>query len=554
MKKSPWLVLLVILAAVVAAALAYHALFGARTLPDPRALVPASAHVYVETSSLDEADSALADLSAALQVPLSTRSLLERLAAPGDPLAADPRAAGIDPARPLGFAFVLPLGVKPLEVAFLPVGDEKALAAALGAEPAALAEKAAALKSGFGAFHRGYLLVSSEEASINDLLSLPDKGVDLPEPLPGRIISVHLLPAFLRQADTYLASVGEGFQPMARFTLLIGRRIVSSLSSLHLDAAWQPAGARLSLRARLVPGSLLSGIAPAPPDRLPFLDKLPAGAIVAGARLDPAATRRAAETLLADLEPFLADSHLADVFRSSLDLSSAEAATSVVELRPLDPAGLSTLTLQSIVAGDEERFSAMSARFLREGMRLWEETLRSTGQAGSAITGRDLPGESHRGVAIRGFATETRMGFEIPAEADAETRRMMERMRVQRTEQRFAILPHPGGAGSAFLTAAGGDSALVRRAIDLFLDGGATADQDPGIRRAQAALSLRPALYAFIDPLSLAAPGSEPGGFIAIGAAERDGEWVLEAAWPREHAQGLPLRMMTGALSGFGSR
>jgi hypothetical protein len=523
--------------------------------PNPRALVPPSVDLYVEAAPFDTIDTGLAQIAAALNFPYNRSELAARMTGAAALFVQDPAGAGMDRARPLGFAGT-GLGTRTwIPVAYIPIRDADAAAKTLKVEAKALRAGPVSTDAGWAALLEGYLVVSDSEIALRDLLALKVRGITVSGHDTHALVAVYIMPRVLRDASTFLKTPGSETMPKPAQVLgTIAAEMLESVEALRTELHWTAAGFRMRTAFALKPGSPALKALGAPSAQPPLLNLLPPGGVMAGMRIDPAGSRALGERVLEAIKPLLEDSSAYELLRAGLDFVAEESAMSFLEWNVQEPGKVRTISIQTLPEGREDEFAAMVLTLRKKGGEIWESMMAGTGHPASKMTFTDLPQEVYDPVAISVLESRTSIEFDPVPNANAETLRMLENLKDQRMQERHARVMSADGKTEFWVSATGDDTGTIRTQIDRLRGGSsASALEHPAVQKVIAMFEGGTAAFAIIDPTAFNSPEPTLGGAFGITGRVAGDELRVEIVWPREHLAVIPQIIMGVMMGGMGA-
>ncbi len=436
---------------------------GDETLPDPRALVPATTEIYAEIPSLAGTRETLREAGAITGFPVGLEMITRPLPRVIQDALANPAGFGLDESRPLGMAARL-AGGRPVVVGFLPVDDLATLAEAFNVEASALqAGEPVGLEGAFVLFRRGYLIAAAQAEPVADLVALDSAPLVIPAPPAGSLLSTYLSPAAITAARDAGTQMGAALPGSARLGVAFFTSALESVNGVQASLVGSPRAYGLRLILDLKDGSGLGDAFKDAAGAPSLVDHLPPARIMAGARVNPEGMRRASAKMLTVLEPILEDTEVIAVMRASLDVISREMAVAFVNWEPSKPADVLSVTLQTIPSQGADEFIGRLAALRDHGVKSMSRLMRGAGLENISQSAETLPVLERSGVSLEGLAITTHLNLQPPPGADSQVLALFARMNTQRVVQRFGRVR--SGEQDFYLTVTGDDTALIDEAL-----------------------------------------------------------------------------------------
>ena len=543
--------IIILLACISLIVLGVAVLMRRSTLPDPRPLVPIHADLYIELASLEQLGPAIERLSSEAGVPLSLPYLAHVLSPDLLRPMKFPGSTGFDATRPLGIVASFPPGSLPLVVGFFPVRDRSALTEELGLPSGSLGLRAVAIKGMYVAYERGYLLVSLDARTIEDLFVLREKGVDLPARDPGTLATAYALPHLLYLARSLLSYAPEDASAAGRIPPLLLGKALDVIRSIRMEVR-DDAGLSVTTHIEL-PGDnpLLKALSPAG-GHPPLLDLLPAAAFIGGLRVEPGPAQRLKEEELEILRPLVTDSATLHAIRARVQHVSGEYAGAVLRWDHFSADASNAVWMEAIPPGREEEFDAHTERVHHAATGLWQTLLQDSGDSRITMNGEDLAPETYRGVVVNGVRIRTKLPIEPPLFADANFRRHLGKLTNRASTYRYGRVTVPPDSRAFMITTTGLDPSVMKSQIDLLLaprDSPSRMERraanDTAILRAVRALPQDVAGYCLIDPFLLAGRDSTAAHYFGLSVRGVEAGIEIDLVLPREHLRGIALKFLS---------
>lgn len=438
-------------------------------LNDPRSLVPRSASLYAEISSINDIGFVAEDLATltGAEAEMVRRGLLGTLIqSPGvGPMVNSPEEYGVDQNRPISIVIRTGGGAMfaPPTVILIPIDNLGALASKLNVAERDLKEAPQAIGGAFALYRQGYLLSGNTEVAVRDMDIIEEKGISYNTLSDEPLLSIYVSGELIRDASKMLQGMaGAGLKEPARTVVGISSQLTEGLDRMVLELNWTAARAEISGGFHFNDTHPLLQLFEGTDGAAPLAKFIPQHDFALGYRVNPEQAQIMARNLLAEIS----DTNIAAAIESFL---SAVAPETLMTIPDISPQSAQFITVHKIVSDEADADSALEqVRHSNAAMqKFWAATMQTAGFEATAES-EDLPPVSHGNVKILGMKIMTTLEMgESLREKLAGTG--IPETRVETNEVRFAVVETE--TDEQYLVS-GSPLDEVRRQIDIILGGG----------------------------------------------------------------------------------